>query len=61
MAKSADAVTVKVPQDDGEILISIAGNDPTTYPVKAGQVAVPAKDAEQFLRLVPGAQRAEEA
>ena len=50
MAKTS----IKVPQKDGEVLVSIAGDEPTTYRVTDGQVSVATEDVERFLAAVDG-------
>lgn len=47
---------VKVPQHDGEIRISFAGDDPVTWEVTNGQVTVSAEHLNAFLDAVAGAQ-----
>jgi hypothetical protein len=45
---------VNVPQKDGSISISTAGDEPRTYHVSEGQVTVAEKDVERFLAVVDG-------
>ncbi len=45
---------VNVPQRDGDISISVAGDEPRTYKVNDGQVTVAEKDVERFLAVVDG-------
>lgn len=45
---------VRVPQEDGEISIAVAGGEPTIYKVTAGTTTVPADDLEVFLGAVEG-------
>ncbi len=45
---------VKVPQTEGEIVIAVAGDEPTTYKVSDGQVSVAEQDVERFLAVVDG-------
>lgn len=51
MAKNT---TVRVPQSDGEISISVAGDEPTTYKVTDGQVSVANEEVDRFLAVVDG-------
>lgn len=48
--------TVKVPQADGEIRISLQGNEATTYKVSDHQVTVKDDDLELFLGAVEGSE-----
>lgn len=45
---------VNVPQKDGDISISVAGDEPRTYRVTDGQVTVAEKDVERFLAVIDG-------
>ncbi len=45
---------VRVGQEDGEISLSVGGDDPTTYKVTGGQVTVAEKDVERFLTAIDG-------
>lgn len=45
---------VNVPQKEGDITISVGGDDPRTYRVSEGQVTVAEKDVERFLAAVDG-------
>jgi hypothetical protein len=45
---------VNVPQKDGEVTISVAGDEPRTYRVTDGQVTVAEKDVERFLAVIDG-------
>jgi len=47
---------VTVPQQEGEIRISHAGDEPVVYPVKNGTVQVEDAALDGFLRQVPGAE-----
>lgn len=47
--------TVSVPQQDGEIRISLAGDTPLVYPVKGGKADVPDDQLNAFLANVDGA------
>lgn len=47
--------TVRVPQQDGEIKITVGGNEPLTYPVKNGRVTVEPADLSTFLASVDNA------
>lgn len=48
-------VTVKVPQDDGEITIRQGIKDPVTYTVSGGTTKVAEPDVSHFLAVVDGA------
>ncbi len=48
---------VKVPQKDGEILITV-GSEVTRYTVHDHEVTVKAADLDQFLALVSGSKEA---
>lgn len=50
MAKTS----VNVPQKDGEIVVVVAGSEPTTYRVSDGQVSVAPEDVERFLAVIDG-------
>ncbi len=52
-------VDVNVLQKDGEISISIAGDEPTVYKVTAGAVSVPEESVARFLAAVDGSKVAE--
>lgn len=54
---SPDSVTLQVGQSDGEIRVSIAGDDTVAYPVTGGTVTIPADQVDHFLATVPGASR----
>ena len=47
-------VKVNVQQKDGEVRVSIAGDEPHTYRVTDGQVSVATEDVERFLAAVDG-------
>lgn len=47
---------IRVPQQDGSIAISVAGDPPTEYPVHDGLADVPNEQITEFLARVPGAQ-----
>lgn len=49
---------VKVPQADGEILVSVAGDPPRLYKVAAGHTEVEDEELEFFLAHVEGSQMA---
>lgn len=52
-----ETVTLQVDQPNGEIRLSIAGDEPAIYTVVDGTVDVAAVDVEEFLRAVPGSSR----
>lgn len=45
---------VSVRQKDGDITLSVGGDEPRTYKVSEGQVTVAEKDVERFLAVVDG-------
>lgn len=47
---------IRVPQQDGSIAISVAGDPATEYPVTDGVADVPTEQISGFLARVPGAQ-----
>ena len=47
-------VSVKVPQSDGEVSISIGGDEPKVYKVTDGAVSVPEENVARFLAAVDG-------
>lgn len=47
-------VSIKVPQDSGEIAISIGGDEPRVYRVSDGSVSVPEENVARFLAAVDG-------
>lgn len=48
---------VKVPQKDGEISVSIGGNEPTRYRVTDGEVSVKEEDVDRFVAAIVGSER----
>jgi hypothetical protein len=50
-------VRINVPQESGEIVVSVAGDDPVTYKVTDGHVSVPEESASRFLAAVDGSKR----
>ena len=45
---------ISTPQQDGEIVISLAGDPPMTFPVTDGAAEVPADQIAMFLATVAG-------
>lgn len=51
-------ITVKVPQQDGEIRITAQAEEPAVYPVKDGHVSVDDADVPAFLARIAGSELA---
>lgn len=47
-------VQVRVPQADGEIVVSVGGREPTTYKVTDHQVTVEEPDVDRLLSQIDG-------